>query len=189
MRARAEAQRNRRGGFTLAEVLLATTLGAFAMVGVLTAFISLQRSFVAAQEDMVEVNRFIFVQEQLGLDLRNTVALVSMGPEALTLRVRYYEDGPKDERVVTYRVDAAAGEFRREEGGEERVLMNQLVDGAFHYFRRGVGGVEQVAATTAEVNAVRVSLVPNHHSAGGGIERSAAVFTSSLFQLRRIALP
>ncbi len=176
-------------GMTLAEVLLATALASFAMVGILTSFISLQRSFTAAQEDMVEVNRFIQVQSRLALDLRNVVAITQMSPSRLELRVRYYDDADTADRQVEYQVDGAAGTLVRMENGQSQVLMRRLVDGSFEYFRRSPNGAEVPAISAAEVNAVRISLVPDHHSPGGGIDRRAAVFTSSLFQLRRVVLP
>lgn len=177
-----------RRGFSLVEVLVATTLASFAMVGVMSCFIALQRSHVAAVDSMVETNRFILVQDQLGVDLRNAVAVTQLSSTVFAVRVRLYDDGPADDTVVTYAFDPAAGTLSRNANGYTQVLMRNLTDAGFVYFRRSADGTRQQTTAAAEVNAVRVTLTPSNQRVGGAAQ-AQTLLSSSLIQLRRISFP
>ncbi|MCF3650512.1 PilW family protein [Synoicihabitans lomoniglobus] len=175
-------------GFTLSELLIATTIGSFAMAGILTAFLSLQRSYAATSDSIMETSRFVVVQDQLGVDLRSALAVTTAQPQQLGLRVRYYSDSEAEDHVVTFRFDRGTGELTREREGNRYVLMAQLRDATFTYYRRSSSGQTEETSAAAEVNAVRISVTPDQDRVGG-LQRRQSVFASSLFQLRRIAFP
>src|SRR5690606_21369482 len=123
-------------GFSLTELLVSTAIASFAIAGVLATFVAIQRCYAATSDSIMETNRFVVVQDQLGLDLRNAVSVVESAPTRLRVTVRYYDDEATASRLVTYTFDASTGTLRRLVGNSTQVIMNDLDAAAFTYFRR-----------------------------------------------------
>lgn len=175
-------------GFSLVEVLIATTIGTFAMTGVLTTFIALQRSYAATADSILETNRFIVVQDQLGLDLRNAVAVTAAEPARLVVQVNYYGDTEGTTQAVIYEFHRNTGVLERRAGEGRRNLMTGLTESVFVYYRRNADGGRAETNAAADVNAVQITVTPENFRMGGA-DRPRTVFASSLFQLRKVVFP
>ena len=180
-------RRKRVAAFSLTELLVSTAITSFAIAGIMTTFIAIKRGYAATSDSIAETNRFVVVQDQLGLDLRNAVSVVASDPDRLSVGVRYFSDLPGSSRLVTYVFDAGTGRLTRTADGNTYHIMSDLSAAVFTYYRRSIGGEVASTQIAAEVNAVQLTLTPQMRS---GVATSVqAAYATALFQLRRIVFP
>lgn len=100
-------RRRRPGAFTLAEVMIGATIGSFALVGVLSAFLMLGRSgtnIVAYTSMDTQTRRAL---EEFAQDIRMASDLTWNSPGSITLTVP--DNYPATSHRVTYAWDNVAG--------------------------------------------------------------------------------
>ena len=92
-----------RSAFTLIEVLIATTLGTFAMAAVVSGAYAIQRCFVAAEDFARGKADQIRLSDFLALDLRRAITITpgSDGITLITLKIPNYYDNSGQPRTPT----------------------------------------------------------------------------------------
>lgn len=124
--------RRRPRGFTLVEVLIAATMSAFVLAGVLSTFLFLGRSGIGIQNynDMeTEARRAL---EMFAEDVRQASAITWTNRNRLTLTVNAV--------TIEYRFDSATRSFLRNPSGGERALVTGVT--AFSFKAYTITGAE-----------------------------------------------
>src|SRR5581483_1356878 len=80
-------ERRRRGGFTLAEVMIGASLGSVVLLGVLTTYLMLLRSGVSASNYSVMESQARRAFEQFGIDARMSSGVASTLTGAVVTKV------------------------------------------------------------------------------------------------------
>ncbi len=183
--------RRRAGGFTLVEVLIASTLSTFVLAGVLSAFLFLaQTSFRSSSysEMESEVRRGL---DTFAQDTRSATDVRWNSPQSITLTV--------NARPVTYAYDSTAGSttyrsFYRVAGdaaspAARTVLVRGVsADFAFRRYKLGQPGVtDNTAQNDAETKLLQLSLRAartNVATVGAG---NAAISARYMLRNKRVA--
>lgn len=138
----------RQAGFTLAEVLIASTIGAFILAAVLSAFLFLGRSGANIQNynDMESQARDAL--EQFAQDTRQASAVTWNSNSSLTLVV--------ESAAITYVYNASNGTFSRVTGSGSTLNQRQLVTGitSFTFLAYTITGTQISDFSTAAARLV-----------------------------------
>lgn len=81
----------RRAGWTLTEVLVATSISTMLSAGLITAVISLQKSFLSSRHHIVSQSQQMRVLDSMGLDLRRALSVTRYDTELVLTIPDYYE--------------------------------------------------------------------------------------------------
>ena len=115
--------RGRRRGFTLVEVLIATTLGVFILAGVLTANLQVIRGGIRVSNYVEMDTQVRRALEFLGRDLKSATAITWNGDSDITLTLPGTGGATTQ---VTYAWTAASGAFFRVAGASSAVVTGRL---------------------------------------------------------------
>lgn len=151
---RSPARDRRRGGFTLAEILIALGLSGLVLGAILTTFIFLTRTGLRVElyNDMERQARSAL--ELFARDTRQASAITWNSAESVTLIV--------DSRPVTY--SHTAGSFTRTESSGAKVLITGITQFAFKGYTitgaelPSIGGATSLANAAAWTKQLQISL-------------------------------
>jgi prepilin-type N-terminal cleavage/methylation domain-containing protein len=180
---------DRRRGFTLVEVLMASALSALVLAGVLSTFVFIAKTGQRAADYSMTEAQLRRGLEQFGRDAREAVDIRWEGAQRLTF-ILPSGDTPQ----VTYAYDATpgsatAGCLYREPvtgsgPGPRQVLVRDLApDFAFVRYKIGAAAGVEPAANDLETKQVQVVLRAQVARVGGGAASSHAA-TSPRYVLR-----
>jgi Tfp pilus assembly protein PilW len=139
----------RRGGFTLVEVMVGSTLAAFILAGVLTIFLFLGRSGanVRNYSDMESQARKAL--ETFAEDVRQASAITWTSSTEFTISV--------NSLPIAYAYASGTGLFTRTDGSGTRTLISGISAGTFTFRCFNVAGTELPLATAANRTAASSS--------------------------------
>ena len=91
----------RRAGWTLTELLLATSISTMLTAGLITAVISLQKSFLASRHHIVAQSEQMLLLDYMGLDLRRALSVAASATDlTITIPDYYKSDGtPRNPQI------------------------------------------------------------------------------------------
>jgi prepilin-type N-terminal cleavage/methylation domain-containing protein len=141
--------RARRRGFTLVELMVAATLSAFVLVGVMSSFLFMGRSGANLRNysDMESQSRKAL--EQFAEDVRQASAIAWSTNVSVTLTV--------NSAAVAYYYDSATTTFYRQTATGTTALITGVTAGTFVYKPYNVAGALLPLATPANLTAAGVS--------------------------------
>lgn len=148
--------RSLRPGFTLVEVLIATSLSAFVMAGVLTSALMITRSGYLLNNYIDMENQARTALETIAVDARVTES-VSWARTNNTSPLTGISLVDPDDVTVTYTYDATAGTLTRTNGGDVRVLISgiqSLTFSAYKYAEPAIELVDPNSETLSDLNNV-----------------------------------
>lgn len=121
-----------KAGFTLVEVLIATTLLAIAMTAIMSSLVFAYKSSYFMGLSIETNSKSRLTMEQLGLDLRSAVDVTTSAKKNLEFTV---SDPDGNTETVQYRYISDAGTlWRRVDGGTKDYLLYDLDDFEFTYY-------------------------------------------------------
>ena len=142
----------RRRGFTLVEVMIATSLMAILTAAVLSSFIFIlraERSLANYAEMNTQARRLL---EQLGRDARSAVDVTNTTASSITMSVPSNLSGST--QSVTYTYDSAAATVSRQIGGVTTVLVKNVNTLTFNFLNSS----NAATASLLELKQMQVSL-------------------------------
>lgn len=91
----------RRAGWTLTEMLVATSIATMLSAGLITAIISLQKSFLASRHHIVAQSEQMLLLDYMGLDLRRALTVTTSKTDlTITIPDYYAANGtPRDPQI------------------------------------------------------------------------------------------
>ena len=91
----------RRAGWTLTELLVAISISTMLSAGLITAIISLQRSFLASRHHIIAQSEQMLLLDSMGLDLRRALSVTTTATDlTITIPDYYKTDGtPRDPAI------------------------------------------------------------------------------------------
>ncbi|HLP09291.1 MAG TPA: prepilin-type N-terminal cleavage/methylation domain-containing protein [Opitutaceae bacterium] len=182
--------KNNRHGFTLVEIMVASTVLLMVVAAALSVFLSINRSMYGLSDAVALNARTRVAQERIAFDLRALTKVTQSDPQALagefveyatghTGQIAYFFQGNNLVRRVTISGGTA----------ETKVVMAELRTNGSETSHFAYANRSGVTTTTAsEVRAVRLELAPlaTARQAAGLTTGTNAPFTSALVQLRNI---
>lgn len=157
------SRRQRSRGFTLVEVIIGSTIGAFVLAGVLTSFLMMGRSGYNASNYSVMESEARRALQTFSEEARMADNITWTSANSITLRV-VTSSGTQ---LVTYAYDTAssgatAGAFYRVVGGASstatrRVLVRNVSEFAFRRYKV-VNGVDYTAGNDLETKQIQITL-------------------------------
>ncbi len=142
----------RRRGFTLVEVMIATSLLAILTAAVLSSFIFIlraERSLANYAEMNTQARRFL---EQLGRDARSATDVTNTTTTAITMSVPSNLTGSVQD--VTYSYDSSAGTVSRQVAGVTTVLVKNVSTLTLNFLNSS----NAATASLVELKQVQVSM-------------------------------
>ena len=131
----------RRAGWTLAELMVAMSISTMLSAGLITAIISLQKSFLASRHHIVAQSEQMLLMDYMGLDLRRALTVATTATDlTITIPDYYATDGtPRDPAIQgslaiygptpkTVRYYKTGAVIYRSEGGTPAVLATNVSD-------------------------------------------------------------
>jgi len=177
---------------TLPEIVVSLAVASFVVMGALSLFVLLQRTFYSASETTKFNARSRVTQDRLVDEFRALESIDSILVDADGHSRRFtgqlVDLGSGAPRQVTYSFAGAQSALVRTDvdSGTSLTLMDELSDARFTFFQRsGIGSAAQTNAPLA-VNAIKVDLIP--------VERRATLWgnnepiQSAVVQLRNRAI-
>jgi len=134
---------DRRGGFTLVEMMIGATLSGFVLLAVLTTFLFMGRSGANLQNYSDMESQARRALEVFAEDVRQASSIVWNTDVRVTLRVNLAE--------IEYSYDSGAGTFRRRTAGGPVVLITGIRTGSFAFKAYNVAGTEMPLTSAAEL--------------------------------------
>lgn len=177
----ARDRRGRRRGFTLVEVMVGSTLGAFVLGGVLSTYLMLGRSgaLAYAYNGMsIDARRAL---EEFAQDARMANAVTWNGSDSITLTVP--DNYAASSNQVTYAHSSASGTFFRRPGdatstAAATILARNVTSTTFHRYDR----LDAVA--TNDAGTKRLELALRLRTGGNGSSAATENALSASFILR-----
>lgn len=119
-------------GFTLAEVIVATTVLAIAMTAIMSSLVFAYKSSYFMGLSIETNSKSRLTMEQLGLDLRSAIDVTTSAGKNLKFTV---SDPDGNTQTIQYRYISNAGTlWRRVDGGTKDFLLYDLDDFLFTYY-------------------------------------------------------
>ncbi|MEO7597794.1 MAG: prepilin-type N-terminal cleavage/methylation domain-containing protein [Opitutus sp.] len=153
----------RRGAFTLVEVMVAATIGSFVLAGVLTAFLLLTRSATNAANYSIMETQSRKALEELGQDLRMAKDATWNSATSITLEIPDNYTSTSNLVTYAYQVSGGVGQFYRMPGAASAsnaktvLVRNVSSDFAFSRFDRiGAPLSSTVPGTVAAASALNI---------------------------------
>lgn len=119
-----------RKGYTLVEVMVATTLASFVMLAIITGFLFLGRSGVNLQNYAEMESQARRAIERFAEDVRVASNATWNSAESVTLTVKTPTGGTAN---YTYAYNSAKGTFTRTNGASELTLITGISSGSFSF--------------------------------------------------------
>ena len=179
----------RHAGWTLTELLLATSISTMLSAGLITAIISLQKSFLASRYHIVAQSEQMLLLDYMGLDLRRALSVTTSATELTITIPDYYgtNGAPRDPQIQgsqaaygptpkTIRYYKTGSIIYRNEGGVPSVLATNVSD--FQMTFQDLG---------QSIN-VTITFVPKYQLWGQKINdrrASTTTYTSTLLRNKR----
>jgi prepilin-type N-terminal cleavage/methylation domain-containing protein len=135
----------RRRGFTLVEVMVASTLASFVLAGVLSTFLFLGRSGANLRNYSDMETQARKALETFAEDVRQASAISWTSATNVTLTVNTV--------ATNYSYDSTAGTFSRSVAGTATVLISGITANSFSFKSYNVAGTEMPLATAANLTA------------------------------------
>ncbi len=124
-----------RRGFTLAEVVIATTLTVVVMAGVTSSMLMFTKLGYRTEQYTDMENETRLCLEKFGTDTRSAKSITWNSPTSITLAV--VDDDAGSSHNVTYAHDATAKTLVRTQGTEVKTLVTGVTAFAFKSFTTG----------------------------------------------------
>ncbi len=131
----------RRAGWTLTELMVATSISTMLSAGLITAVISLQKSFLASRHHIIAQSEQMLLLDYMGLDLRRALSVSTSATElSITIPDYYNASGtPRDPQIQgsqaaygptpkTIRYYKSGTAIYRTEAGIPTALANSVSD-------------------------------------------------------------
>ncbi len=176
---RSKSGKLERGGFTLVEVLISTSIGAIVLAGVMSTFLMLGRSGanIANYSTMESQSRRALEEFSQDLRMANAVTWNSSSSITLTIPNNY----TPTLGVVTYSYDSASETFNRSPrdsssaAGTSTVLINNIVTFAYSRYDR-INNVSTLDTTTKRIQlSMTASTAVTSSTASGNTRKSRTV--------------
>ena len=191
----------RRAGWTLTEVLVATSISTMLCAGLITAVISLQKSFLASRHHIVAQSEQMRVLDSMGLDLRRAISVIRYDSELVLKIPDFYEKklvagvwkevarnpsisagkavyGPAPRTIRYYKSGSV---IYREDAGVASALAKDVTDFAMHFDDENKG----------QSLTVTLTFVPKYRLSGRGTtyQRASTTTHTSVLLRNRPTLP
>lgn len=179
----------RRAAWTLTELMVAMSISTMLSAGLITAVISLQKSFLASRHHILSQSEQMLLLDYMGLDLRRALTVATSSTElTITIPDYYKTDGtPRDPEIRgsqaaygttprTIRYYKTGATIFRSEAGTAKALATNVSDFVMTFENVG-----------QSIN-VSVTFLPKFHLSGGSaaaIRASTTTFTSTLLRNKR----
>lgn len=171
----------RRGGFTLVEVMVGSTIGSFILVGVLSAYLMLGRSGTLAYHYNGMSNDARRALDEFAQDVRMASAITWNASDSVTLTVpdRYSANSNQ----VTYSFSSVSGTFFRRPGdassaASATVLARNVTSTLFRRFDR----LDAVASNDAATKRLELAIRMRIGGIGGGAATQNALSASFILR-------
>jgi len=171
----------RRGGFTLVEVMVGSTIGSFVLVGVLSAYLMLGRSGTLAYHYNGMSNDARRALDEFAQDVRMASAITWNASDSVTLTVpdRYAANANQ----VTYSYSSASGTFFRRPGDAASaagatILARNVTSTLFRRFDR----LDAVASNDAATKRLELAIRMQTGGVGGGAATQNALSASFILR-------
>lgn len=147
-----------RAGWTLTELLVAMSISTILSAGLITAVISLQKSFLASRHHIIAQSEQMLLMDNMGLDLRRALSVTTSASELTIIIPDYYKtDGtPRNPSISgstavygptprTIRYYKSGANICRSEAGAVSILASNVSD--FQLTFQNLGQSIQVSIT------------------------------------------
>ncbi len=126
-----QADKRRLRAYTLAEVLIASTIALVVVVIVTGAMLFISQWYLGLGNYLQMNQQSRIALEWIGRDLRMSSAVTNNTENAITLTI---PAGDGSNRIVRYWWDTERNRLMRAEGGNDRVMLNSVRDIQFTFF-------------------------------------------------------
>ncbi len=176
--------RDRRRGFTLTEIIVATGLSGIILAGVLGSFLFLGRAGIGLRQYAEMETQARHAMETFALDVRMAEAITWHSANSLTVAIPTGA-GKKD---ITYTYAPGQGAFIRAEGADRRTLIQGITEFNFTAYSISTAPIAfgNLAAASNETKQVQIALTTSRSAATVASTTNSVISARFILRNKRV---